>query len=171
MKKTLSVAMLAVFLTFFLCFAVSAEESVQNEAKVTDGNTVKVLYTLTVDGDVIDSSIDGEPLKFKVGESEVIPGFESAVKGMKVGEKKSFKLSPVDAYGEIDPDAYQEIPVSDLPAEIIPEAGMTLQAMNPEGQAILVVIKEVKNDAVVMDFNHPLAGKTLNFEIEIVEIL
>lgn len=171
MKKTKAVAILSVFLTVFLSFTVSAEEAVQKAAEVTEGNTVKVLYTLTVDGNVIDSSVNNEPFEFLVGDRQVIPGFEHAVLGMKIGDKKSFQLSPADGYGEVDPDAFQEFPLTDLPADIIPETGMTLQAMSPEGQPVIVTVKEVKEDTVVMDFNHPLAGKTLDFDIEIVGIL
>ncbi|MBI4826061.1 MAG: peptidylprolyl isomerase [Nitrospirae bacterium] len=171
MKRTPLVAILAVFLTIFGCIAVSAEETVQKAAEVADGNTVKVLYTLTVDDKVIDRSIDNEPFEFKVGDNQVVPGFEDAIKGMKLGEKKSFKLSPADGYGEVDPDAIQEMPLTELPATIVPAPGMTLQAISPEGQTVIVTVKEVKKDTVVMDFNHPLAGKTLNFDIEIVGIL
>ncbi|MDO8281006.1 MAG: peptidylprolyl isomerase [Thermodesulfovibrionia bacterium] len=171
MKRTQLATMLALFLTFFVCAAVYAEEAVQKSSEVTDGNTVKVLYTLTVDDKVIDKSINNEPFEFKVGDNQVVPGFEDAVKGMKLGEKKSFKLSPADGYGEIDPEALQEIPLTELPAAIVPTPGMTLQAMSPEGQTVIVTVKEVKKDTVVMDFNHPLAGKTLNFDVEVVGIL
>lgn len=185
MKRTQLLTMLAFFLTVFICAAVYAEEAVQKAdqvtegnkeaapkaTQVTEGNTVKVLYTLTVEGKVIDKSINNEAFEFKVGDNQVVPGFENAVKGMKLGEKKSFKLSPADGYGEIDPSAFQEIPLSNLPANIIPAPGMTLQAMSPEGQTVIVTVKEVKKDTVVMDFNHPLAGKTLDFDIEVVGIL
>ena len=137
---------------------------------ISEGKSVKVNYTLTVDGTVVDSSKGREPLEFKAGSHQMIPGFEKAVMGMKVGEKKSFKVSPADGYGMEDPRAIQEIPKNQLPAGITPKAGMTLYAQSKTGQRIPVRVVDVKKDVVVMNFNHPLAGKTLNFDVEVVEI-
>jgi FKBP-type peptidyl-prolyl cis-trans isomerase 2 len=142
-----------------------------NESVVTDGDTVNVHYSLTVDGNLIDSSSGKEPLKFQVGSGQVIPGFNDAVKGMKVGEKRSFEISPAEGYGEENPAAFKDVPRDSIPAEITPEAGMTLHAKGPNGESLPVMVKEVKDDVVVLNLNHPLAGKTLNFDIEVVEIL
>ena len=90
--------------------------------------------------------------------------------GMKVGEKKSFKVAPEEGYGIADPNAIQKVPKDQLPPEIAPKAGMMLTAQGKDGQSMPVKIVEVKDDVVVMDFNHPLAGKTLNFDVEIKEI-
>jgi len=148
----------------------AAEKPVKGAAVVADGKTVKVNYDLTVDGKVVDSTKGSQPLEFKAGAHQMIPGFEKAVMGMKVGGKKSFKVKPEDGYGPVNPKAFQEVPKKELPAGIAPQAGMTLTALGKEGQKIPVKIKEVKKDVVVMDFNHPLAGKTLNFDVEVVEI-
>lgn len=137
---------------------------------VSEGKTVKVHYTLTVDGQVVDSSKGSEPLQFKAGEHKVIPGFEKAVMGMQVGEKKSFQVSPEEAYGPENPNAFQNVPKKQLPSNITPEKGMTLSTQSKDGKRINVRIHEVKKDVVVMNFNHPLAGKTLDFDIEVMEI-
>lgn len=137
---------------------------------VSEGKTVKVHYTLTVDGQVVDSSNGREPLQFKVGDHKVIPGFEKAVTGMKAGEKKSFQLNPEEAYGPENPKAFQDVPKKQLPPNITPKKGMTLSTTSKDGRRINVMIHEVKKDVVVINFNHPLAGKTLHFEIEVMEI-
>ncbi len=137
---------------------------------VGDGSTVKVHYTLAVDGKEIDSSRKGEPMSFQVGSNKVIPGFENAVKGMSVGQKKSFQVKPEDGYGQEDPRHVIEVPKSQLPPGAKPEVGMILYAEGQGGRATPVKTAAVKSDSVMVDFNHPLAGKTLNFDVEIVEI-
>jgi FKBP-type peptidyl-prolyl cis-trans isomerase 2 len=137
---------------------------------VTEGNLVKVIYTLTVDGNVVDSSKEGEPFEFTAGSSQVIPGFEEAILGMQTGEKKSFQVSPEKGYGEENPKGIQKVPRDKLPAEMKPEVGMTLHATMPDGQAIPARIIEIQEDIITIDFNHPLAGKTLNFEVEVVDV-
>jgi peptidylprolyl isomerase len=127
-------------------------------------------YTLTVDDEVIDSSAEGNPMELKVGSGQVIPGFEDAIMGMKVGEKKSFSVEPEDGYGEVNPDAYQEVPLERMPEDLELEVGMVLYTQGPNGQPIPARVDEIHEDVVIMDFNHPLAGKTLNFEVEIVSI-
>jgi FKBP-type peptidyl-prolyl cis-trans isomerase 2 len=176
MKKS-NVRLLALLMGFIAAawfFAVpthgAEEASKEGPDVVSEGKSVKVHYTLTVDGKVIDSSGGREPLEFKAGNKEMIPGFEKALMGMKAGGIKSFQVSPQDAYGMEDPRAVIDIPKNQLPPEITPQAGMTLQAQAKNGQIMAVRIVEVKEDVVVMDFNHPLAGKTLNFDVEVLEV-
>jgi FKBP-type peptidyl-prolyl cis-trans isomerase 2 len=172
-KVTFSVLLfgLIAVLLFSAAFSEAAEKGKKKGAvKVAEGSSVKVNYTLTVDGTVVDSSKGHDPLEVKVGSHQVIPGFEKALPGMKVGEKKSFAVSPEEGYGPVNPQAFQEIPKKQLPPEITPKAGMTLLAHGKDNRPVPVKIKEVKDDVVVMDFNHPLAGKTLTFDIEVVEI-
>jgi FKBP-type peptidyl-prolyl cis-trans isomerase 2 len=175
--KTSNVKLFAVLLGFLmaLSFLAATSEGAEKEKKdeapvASEGKTVKLEYTLTVDGKETDSSKGRGPMEFKTGSGQVIPGFEKAVMGMKVGEKKSFKLAPGDAYGPVEPKAIQNVPKNQLPPEITPKAGMILTAQGKDGQSMPVKIVEVKDDVVVMDFNHPLAGKTLNFDVEIIEI-
>jgi FKBP-type peptidyl-prolyl cis-trans isomerase 2 len=148
-----------------------AKEKANKEVSmVSDGNTVKVNYTLTVEGAVVDSSEGKGPLEFLVGSSQVIPGFEKSVIGMKKGDKKSFQISPEDGYGSVDPNGIKEIPRENLPPDINPQVGMTLYGTSPNGQAIPLKITDVKENAIVIDMNHPLAGKTLDFDVEVVDI-
>jgi FKBP-type peptidyl-prolyl cis-trans isomerase 2 len=137
---------------------------------VAEGKLVKVNYTLTVDGNVVDSSKEGEPFEFRTGDNQVIPGFEEALMGMHAGEKKSFQVSPDKGYGQEDPRGIQTIPRDKLPNDRNPEVGMTLNAKMPNDQTIQARISEVKEDTVVLNFNHPLSGKILNFSVEVVEI-
>jgi FKBP-type peptidyl-prolyl cis-trans isomerase 2 len=156
------------------CYIVSAEgaETNINESalKAPSAQKIKLHYTLTVEGKVIDSSKKQEPIVFQVGNNQVIPGFEKAVKGMKVGEKKSFQVSPQEGYGEEDTEAIQEVSRDQLSPEVKPAPGMTLYARGKDGSNVLARIIEVKKDVVVLNFNHPLAGKTLNFEVEVIEV-
>lgn len=139
-------------------------------AQVKQGTQVKVHYTGTFDdGTEFDSSAGKQPLEFTCGENQVIPGFEEAVKGMNVGEKKKFRVEPQQAYGEYD--AQQQIVVehSMLPADLEPEVGMQLQIEMESGAPILVQVTDVNAEQVTLDANHPLAGKALNFSLEVIE--
>lgn len=158
-------------LSFFAVSSEGAETAKKRGSLVVmQGKTVKANYTLKVDGKVLESSKGKEPIQFTTGSHQMIPGFEKAVMGMKVGEKKSFRVSPEEGYGKENPKAIQDVPKSKLPPDVKPKAGMVLQAQDKSGHTIPVRIVEVKKDVVVMNFNHPLAGKTLNFDVEIVEI-
>jgi FKBP-type peptidyl-prolyl cis-trans isomerase 2 len=158
-------------LSCFMVPAVWAEEGAKGDVPVvSEGKQVKVHYTLKVDGEVVDSSKEREPLEVKIGSQQVIPGFEKALMGMKAGEKKSFQVTPEEGYGHEDPRAVQEIPRDKLPPDREPEVGMKLFTRGPQGEIITGKIVEVREDVVVMDFNHPLAGKTLDFDVEVVEI-
>lgn len=137
---------------------------------IREGNLVKVNYTLTVDGTVVDSSKEGEPFEFRTGNNQVIPGFEEALMGMHAGEKKSFQVSPEKGYGQEDPRGIQTIPRDKLPGDREPEVGMILHAKMPNGQAIPVRIEDVKEETVILNLNHPLSGKTLNFNVEVIEV-
>lgn len=140
-------------------------------SRVKKDDTVKVHYTGKLnDGQVFDSSVNREPLEFKVGAGMMIPGFEKGVMDMELNEKKSISIPADEAYGEVKDDLFQEIPKDQLPKEIEPEVGMGLAAQMPDGRQQQLRIAEVKEDSIVVDANHPLAGKELNFEIEVVEI-
>ncbi|MFH1064358.1 MAG: peptidylprolyl isomerase [Candidatus Woesearchaeota archaeon] len=138
---------------------------------VKDGDVACVHYTGKLDtGEVFDSSKDREPLEFIVGSGQLIKGFDTNVVGMKKGDKKDIKLSPAEAYGDRDERRIQEVPRNVLPKEPEPKEGMMLTLTAPTGQMFPAVIHKVKQDVVAVDMNHPLAGKTLNFEIELVDI-
>ncbi len=139
--------------------------------KAKDGDTVKVDYTLTLeDGSVFDTSEGAEPLEFEIGAGQMIPGFEKAVIGMKSGESKKVTLKPEEAYGDRDEQLTAVVDRSELPAEMVPEVGLLLQAQGEDGSISVVTITAVTDTTVTIDGNHPLAGKTLTFDIKLVEI-
>jgi FKBP-type peptidyl-prolyl cis-trans isomerase 2 len=138
-------------------------------SKVESGNTVKVHYTGTFeDGQVFDSSLErNEPIAFTVGSNQVIPGFENAIMGMTVGESKKVTLTPEEGYGNIIDEMIQEVPKQFVPETVT--VGEMLTTQSEQGQ-FNVVVREVKDETVILDANHPMAGKTLVFELEVVEI-
>ncbi len=135
------------------------------------GDTVKIHYTGTLDdGTQFDSSVGREPLEFTLGSGQVIPGFDKAVEGMAVDEKKTVNIAADDAYGPRHEQMIQEVPKSALPAGLEPEVGMALQAQSQDGQPMRLTVTAVGEDSITVDGNHPLAGKALNFELELVSI-
>ncbi len=139
------------------------------EAK--SGDKVKVHYTGKLeDNTVFDSSKDRPPLEFTIGSGSIIPGFENAVIGMQTGESKTFTIPPDEAYGQPRDELKMEVKKSDFPEDITPEVGQQLQMKRADGNVINVVVAEMEDDKVTLDANHPLAGKTLTFDIELVEI-
>ncbi|MFO7758786.1 MAG: peptidylprolyl isomerase [Roseovarius sp.] len=139
--------------------------------QVKSGDTVRVHYkgTLT-DGQTFDSSEGRDPLEFTVGSGQIIPGLEAAVEGMTVGDKKTVEVPVDQAYGQPDPNAQQAVPRGDIPEDIPLDLGTQLQVQTPQGQVMPVTVVEVTDEQVVLDANHPLAGKDLTFAIEVVEI-
>ncbi len=140
-------------------------------AAVANGNTVQIHYTGTLSGgDVFDSSEGRSPLEFTVGSGQVIPGFDTGVMGMNVGEKKTFTIPCAEAYGVSDPRMVQDVPRSEMPADMQIEVGMRLSASGPDGRELQLVVVDVSDDVVRLDANHPLAGEDLTFAIEVVSI-
>ena len=138
---------------------------------IKDGDTVSVHYTGTLaSGEVFDSSVERDPLKFTLGKGQLIPGFEQAIMGLSVGEKATTNIPSLEAYGEHNPEMVIEVPMNQLPPELDAQVGMQLQLNQPDGQAIPVQITQIEGETVTIDANHPLAGKDLNFDIEVVEI-
>ena len=137
-----------------------------------NGDTVRIHYTGTLDdGTQFDTSAGQDPLEFALGAGQVIPGFDSAVEGMTVGDKKSVKIEPEQAYGERHEQLVQDVPKTALPDEIDAQVGMQLQGHAPDGQVMQFVVSAVGEDTITLDANHPLAGFQLNFDIELVEIV
>ena len=141
-------------------------------AQVKNGDKVKVHYTgKLVSGDQFDSSVGREPLEFTVGAGQMIKGFDAAMPGMEIGDKKTVNIPAIDAYGEKDPTAIIEFPKENVPADMKIEQGMTFELSNQDGSRFPVVVVEVKDDVIVLEANHALAGKELVFDIELVEIV
>tara|TARA_R100000935_G_scaffold8302_7_gene17512 strand:+ start:140632 stop:141078 length:447 start_codon:yes stop_codon:yes gene_type:complete len=140
-------------------------------SQVKENNTVKVHYTGKLsDGQVFDSSEGREPIEFTIGKGQMIPGFEKGVIDMKLNEKKTITIAKEEAYGDVNDDLKQEVNKSELPEEITPKVGMTLVSKHPSGQEMNLLVTEVKDESIVIDANHPLAGKDLTFDLEVVEI-
>ena len=143
--------------------------------KAENNKMVAVDYTLTVDGKIADRSRPGQPLEFIFGTGMLLPKFEAAIVGQEPGEKVSFTLAPADGYGEIVDDAIVDLPktifmVDGKLAEDILFVGSQIPMANAQGQRMLGVVKEIGDDTVKMDFNHPMAGKTLNFDVEVISV-
>ncbi|MEJ2048890.1 MAG: peptidylprolyl isomerase [Calditrichota bacterium] len=140
--------------------------------KVKNNDKVKVHYTGKFkDGEVFDSSREGDPLEFQIGQGKLIPGFERAVLGMQPGESKTTEIPAADAYGKYQDDMVWDVPKSTLPDKFEPEVGKQLEGIQKDGSRLRMVIKDVSDDKVTLDANHPLAGKDLVFDIELLEIV
>ncbi|NES94451.1 MAG: peptidylprolyl isomerase [Desertifilum sp. SIO1I2] len=141
------------------------------QAPAKPGDTVKVHYTgRLTDGTVFDSSVQREPLQFTLGQGQIIPGFEQAVVGMAPGDSKTEEIPMEKAYGPYRQDMVLQVNRQQIPAEIAPQVGQQLQIRQPTGQLVPVMVTEVDDGQVTLDANHPLAGQTLVFDIQLVEI-
>ncbi|MEY2811313.1 MAG: hypothetical protein RLZZ204_398 [Bacteroidota bacterium] len=140
--------------------------------QVKKGDVIRVHYTGTLlDGSQFDSSVGRSPLEFTVGAGQMIAGFDAGVLGMAIGEKKTIQIDPDNGYGQKDPNAIIEFPTSNVPEGMQVEVGMKLNLQNQYGQPVPVEVIEVKEEVIIMDANHFLAGKDLVFEVELVEIV
>lgn len=139
--------------------------------QVKKGDTIKVHYHGKLkDGTTFDSSSGRDPLEFEVGKGSVISGFDTGVIGMEIGEKRTIEIPVEDAYGPKDPEMLVEFPSDQFPQDLKPEVGMQLNMTNGAGHVIPVMVTEIKASSVMLDANHPLAGKDLVFDIELVSI-
>jgi len=140
-------------------------------SKAKKGDQVAVHYTgKLTDGTVFDSSEGREPLAFELGAGMMIKGFDAAVDGMEIGDKVTAEITAAEAYGESNPELIFDIPKTNFPPDLNPQTGQQLAMSQPNGQQVPVKVKEVKDDSVVIDANHDLAGKDLVFDIELVSI-
>jgi len=138
---------------------------------VKDHHTVKVNYTgKLTDGQVFDTSEGKEPIEVTLGQGQIIPGFEKGLIDMKLNEKKTITIAKEEAYGDINAALIQEVQKTALPQDMTPEVGMGLVSKSPDGQEMNLLVVEVKDDSIVIDGNHPLAGKDLVFDLEVLEI-
>ena len=156
-----------IFAAFFLT---ASSVNAADGSTIQKGKKVKFDYTLKVGGETLESSVGKQPLEYTHGAGNIIPGLESQLEGMHVGEEKKVVVAPKDGYGEIDSKAFQEIPKGSFPKDKELKQGMVIEMQSPEGAVVPGMISEIKDQTVVVDFNHPLAGKTLEFDVKIVEI-
>jgi peptidylprolyl isomerase len=139
--------------------------------KAGQGDTVTVHYTGTLDsGEVFDSSRGRDPLEFQIGAGQVITGFDRAVEGLKPGESRQVRLEPEDAYGAPQDHLIIDVPPEQFPDDVDPAVGQQIQVQVAPGQQHVARIADVRDDAVRLDLNHPLAGETLTFDVELVSI-
>ncbi len=138
---------------------------------IENGKYVVVHYTGSLeDGEVFDTSADREPLEFQLGAGTVIPGFDSAVAGMKIDDEIDIVLPPAEAYGDYDDSLLHRFPVADVRSQFEPEIGMTIGVQLDNGARVPATITEITDEIVTIDLNHPLSGKTLHFHIKLLEI-
>lgn len=139
------------------------------DATVSRGKVIRLEYTLKLKGNkVVDTNVGKTPFTYRQGANEFIPGVESAVEGMTVGQSKEVVVAPRDGYGQRDPNAFQEVPKENLPNNI--EVGMRLYVNDQAGPIGRCTVATIKDDTVLLDFNHPLAGRTLFFDLKVVNI-
>lgn len=165
--KNLNRCALAVLLVFFvLCPHTVALAG----GAVENGKQVTLNYVLQINSEVVESTQNKEPLTFIVGNHSVVPGLEAQMMGMTVGQEKKIIIDAKDAYGPIDEKAFKEVPRSALPPGVELKPGLVVEVDDPQGGTFPGVIWEVGTDSVIINFNHPLAGQTLEFDVKILDI-
>jgi len=166
--RVLSACVLAVVLA--MATTPSRSQAEDPKLTVTQGKLVSLEYTLQLDDkSVVESNVGAEPLTYTHGSRQLIPGLEKALEGLAVGDTKEVTVTPADGYGEQDPKALQEVQKQLIPPDAL-QVGARLQGKAPNGHTVYPRVAEVKEDTVVLDFNHPLAGKTLHFAVKILDI-
>lgn len=156
-----------------LAFFLSAATAMAGSDKVIgEGSKVSIEYTLTIDDDkVVDSNVGKAPLVYEQGKGMIIPGLESRLTGLKVNDTKKVTVPAEEAYGPVNPKGFQEIPKEQIPEEALKAGvGAQLQAKTQSGQNVAFRLHEIKEDTVVVDLNHPLAGKELTFDVKIIDV-
>ncbi|HEY0094135.1 MAG TPA: peptidylprolyl isomerase [Archangium sp.] len=139
--------------------------------QIAKDSVVSIDYRLHLgDGKIIDESEPGDPLVYLHGYEEIVPGLEKALEGRKAGESLKVEVAPKDGYGEYDPDGVEEVPREDFPPDMELEAGGIVSATDEDGDDVEFLVKEVRPKTVVIDFNDPMAGKTLHFEVTVREV-
>lgn len=171
LTKKMSLTFLSAVICVCLGFQAAAEtQKGGKEMTVTSGKEVSIEYTLTLeDKTIVDTNVGGEPFTFVQGNQQVIPGLEKEVEGLKVGDTKKITVKPEEGYGAVNKEAFLEVDKGQLPPEAL-HAGAQIQGQTPDGQPLRGQVKEVKDTTVVLDFNHPLAGQTLYFDVKVLDI-
>ena len=167
-KSTSRLSLLGLALAILAASACWAQG--EETAVIESGSTVAIEYTLKIDdGTTVDSNVGGTPLTFTQGTGEILPSLEEALLGAKAGDTKEVQLTAEQGYGPVNPEAFQEVDMDKLP-EDARTAGTMLMAAGPDGQQHPVRVHEVKEDTLILDFNHPLAGQALSFDIKILSV-
>jgi len=157
-------------LAFAVALCLSAGAAVAGEKAIADGSKVSLEYTLQLeDGTVVDTNVGKDPLVYEQGKGMLIPGLETRLEGLKANDSTTVEVPAEEAYGKVNPDAYEEVPKDKIPAEAL-EVGSMLKATTAEGKTVAIRVHEIKEETVVMDLNHPLAGKDLTFDVKILDV-
>ena len=150
--------------------AETAQDADEEKIVIEEGRTVSIEYTLKLDdGTVADTNVDGDPLVYTQGSGQILPALEKNLEGMTTEDTRSVHLSAAEGYGEVNEELYREVPPEQIPEEAR-ETGQVLYGQGPDGQPFQVRVHEVREQTIVLDFNHPLAGQALNFDIRIVAV-
>jgi FKBP-type peptidyl-prolyl cis-trans isomerase 2 len=153
-------------------FSISSMLHAEENKVITEGSKVSLEYTLALDsGETVDSNAgeDQEPLVYTQGNNEIIPALEKELDGLAEGDEKQVTLEPEQAYGEVNPEAYQEVPLEQIP-ENARQAGQLLIMQDQQGNQQQIRISEIREETALLDLNHPLAGETLHFDVKILDI-
>lgn len=145
------------------------KDGAKDKMSISTGKKISLEYTLTVDGEQLESNKEKDPLVYTHGEQQIIPGLESELNGLSIGESKQVTVKPEEGYGVINDQAYVEVKLEQIPEEAR-KVGANLMTKAQDGSPLRARVKELKDEIVVLDFNHPLAGKTLTFDVKVLKI-
>ncbi len=139
--------------------------------KIENGRIVSLDYRLHLgDGDIVDESLPGDPLVYLHGAGQVVPGLERGLEGLIAGDERNVVVEPRDGYGEYQPDGLQEVPRNAFPRDVQLEIGQQFEARSPDGDTFPMIVKELRRESIVVDLNHPLAGRTLHFDVRVISV-
>lgn len=165
--STCYAGLIVCLVTFMPSSLLHAEEA---NKVITEGSKVALEYTLNVDGGkTVDSNTGDDPLVYTQGNHEIIPALEEELSGLAAGDEKKVTLEPEDAYGAVDPNAFQEVPLDQIP-EDARKKGQLLVMQDQQGHRQQIRVSEIHEDTAVLDLNHPLAGKTLHFDVKVLDV-
>jgi FKBP-type peptidyl-prolyl cis-trans isomerase SlyD len=146
------------------------QQKVKEDEMIKNGSVVSFEYTISDEnGKFIESSRGKEPVTYTHGQQQIIPGLEKKLSGMEINEEKNVRLPPEEAFGAVDPNGFQEVPKDNIPAEDL-KVGTTVQVRGQRGEDLDLLVHEIKEETVILDLNHPLAGKTLKFGVKVLDI-
>jgi FKBP-type peptidyl-prolyl cis-trans isomerase SlpA len=149
---------------------VAGNAAAKDAVLIEDGKTVTMHFIMKSEGHILESTLEQEPFEFTLGKDPIFPGMGEAVLGLKAGDRKEFDLEPAEAFGERDPKGILEVPRANFGDNVV-EVGMTFATETETGQPLRGMVRKVEGENVTLDFNHPLAGRSLQFEIEIIEVV
>ena len=169
-SKLLSLITIAITILISVSISSASDKDKDSKDVVTNGKKVSIEYTLHLkDGTFVESNAGKEPFTYKQGAHQIIPGLEKGIAGLKAGDKKHIEVSPAEGYGEVNPKAFTEIEKNRLPKDAL-KVGTMLGVRGENGMMRRAWVHEIKESTVVLDFNHPLAGKTLVFDIKVLKV-